>query len=319
MAAHYAQRARAGLLITEATLVSEESRGFPNTPGIYSDAQEAGWRAVLEAVRAVPSHGLVFCQLWHIGRAANPALGGVPLGPSAVEGWANMMGAPSPAPAALDEAGIARILGDFRAAARRAGAAGFDGVEIHGANGYLPNQFLCSNSNLRDDAWGGDVPRRARFLIEAVKGAVAELGADRVGVRISPASHWQGVHDADPVALFTHVARELQALGIAYLHVVEPRDTGLAPVPTDAVDASLTGASLRKAGFTGPILSAGGHDFASGADYVASGAADAVVYGRHFISNPDLVTRFEKMALGDEVKLNAYDRSTFCACSAARR
>lgn len=312
MAAHYAARAGAGLLITEATVISEEARGFPNTPGCYSEAQVAGWKTVLEAVRARGTGAKVFCQLWHQGRTANPQLSGVPaVGPSAVKGWATGFGGIGEACEALTLEGIARVLGDYRKAAECALAAGFDGVEVHGANGYLPDQFLHTSSNLRDDAYGGDVPRRARFLLDAVRAAVAVFGAGRVGVRVSPASHWQDVTDAEPRALFDHVARELDAIGVAYLHVVEPRETGLAATPTDPVDAALTGASLRAAGFRGPILSAGGHDYDSGAAFLANGDADAVVYGRHFIANPDLPARFAKIAAGEKVAMNTPNRDTF--------
>lgn len=270
------------------------------------------WKKVVDAVRARGKGTRFFIQLWHQGRTANPALSGVPaIGPSPVAGWATGFGGIGDACKEMTLDDIARVIAEYGAAAKNALAAGADGVEVHGANGYLPNQFLATSSNLRTDAYGGDVPRRARFLLEAVKAAIAECGAARVGVRISPASHWQDVHDVDSTATYNYVAKELNALGIAYLHVVEPRDTGLAAIPTDPVDAALTGAAMRAAGFKGPILSAGGHDFASGSEYVGTGAADAVVYGRHFIANADLVKRFEMMSNGVDVKLNAYNRDTF--------
>lgn len=315
--AYYAARADAGLLIAEATVISEEARGFPNTPGVFTPEHVAGWKKVVAAVRAKKTGSRFFCQLWQQGRTANPKLSGVPaIGPSPVEGWRTGFGGVGEACVEMTVEKIEAVIAEYGHAARCADEAGFDGVEIHSANGYLPNQFLATSSNLRTDAYGGDVPRRARFLLEATKAAIAAVGADRVGVRISPASHWQDVHDTDPKATYDYVARELNALGICYLHVVEPRDTGLAAVPTDPVDAALTGAAMRAAGFTGPILSAGGHDFASGSEFVARGDADAVVYGRHYIANSDLVRRFALMAEGAPVPLNAYDRNTFYSSGA---
>ena len=317
MAQYYAARADAGLLIAEATVISEEARGFPNTPGCFTPEHVAGWRTVVEAVRARKTGTAFFLQTWHQGRTANPQLSGVPaIGPSPVSKWATGFGGIGEACVEMSVEKIESVIAEYAHAARCADEAGFDGVEVHGANGYLPNQFLATSSNLRDDAYGGDIPRRARFLLDAVKATIAVLGAGRVGVRISPASHWQDVHDTDPTATYKYVARELDALGIAYLHVVEPRDTGLAAVPTDPVDAALTGAAMRAAGFKGPILSAGGHDFESGTDYVARGDADAVVYGRHYIANSDLVRRFALKAEGAVVPMNAYDRDTFYSSGA---
>ena len=314
MAEHYAMRSGAGLLITEATVIAYDARGFPATPGIYNEAQVAGWKSVVSAVRAKETGSLFFCQLWHQGRTASKELSGgvTPVAPSAIVGWKNGWGGIGDVPQELTLDGIAKILSQYRVATQNAAAAGFDGVEIHGANGYLPDQFLHSSSNLRTDAYGGDIPRRAKFLLDAVKEAISVIGADHVGVRISPASHWQDVTDDTPRELFEYVARELQALGIAYLHVVEPRETGLQSTPTDPVDAALTGASFRAAGFTGPILSAGGFDYESGVDYLEHEKADAIVYGRHFIANPDLPLRFKKMAAGEKsTTINVYNRDTF--------
>jgi len=308
MAKHYADRASAGLLIAEATVISEEARGFPNTPGCYNPAQAAGWRLVTDAVHA--AGGRIFLQLWHQGRTASQQLnGGVqPVGPSAVAGWRTGFGGVGDAPREATEADIARIIGDYRNAARTAKEAGFDGVELHAANGYLPNQFLCTSSNKRADGWGGTVERRARFLSEALDALLVEWPPERVGVRVSPAGHWQDMYDEDPLALWTHVGKLLQGKGgLAYLHVVEPRDTGLGAAPTDPVDLQLTAAFFRPL-FSGPILSAGGHDFESAREYVGGGRADAAVFGRWFISNPDLVKRFEIAEKGGAApKLNAYN------------
>jgi N-ethylmaleimide reductase len=313
MAAHYAARADAGLLIMEATVISEEARGFPNTPGCYSPAQVEGWRGVLSAIRAKGTGARAFLQLWHQGRTASRDLSGKdPIGPSAIAGWKTGFGGVGDACKEMSLDDIERVLKEYKHAAVCAAEAGFDGVEIHGANGYLPNQFLAMSSNTRTDAYGGDVPRRARFLLEATKAAISVFGADRVGVRISPASHWQDIHDEDPVATYKYVATQLNALNVAYIHVVEPRDTGLTSTPEEgSVDASLTGAAIRSFGYSGVILSAGGHSFASGTEYVEKGDADACVFGRWFISNPDLVRRFEILSKGGAVELNAYNRDTF--------
>lgn len=313
MAAHYAARADAGLLIMEATVISEEARGFPNTPGCTSPAQIEGWKGVLNAIRAKGTGARAFLQLWHQGRTASRELSGKdPIGPSAIGGWKNGFGGVGEACKEMSVDDIKRVLEEYRRASECALEAGFDGVEIHGANGYLPNQFLAMSSNKRTDEYGGDIPRRARFLLEATRAAISVYGADKVGVRISPASHWQDIHDDDPVATYKYVAKELHALKVAYVHVVEPRNTGLTSTPEEgSVDASLTGAAIREFGYGGVILSAGGHDFNSGTEYLAKGSADAVVYGRWFISNSDLVRRFELMSKGETVKINEYNRDTF--------
>ena len=192
-------------------------------------------------------------------------------------------------------------------------------MELHAANGYLPNQFLSSNSNLRTDAYGGSVANRARFLEEALDACISVFGADRVGVRLSPASHWQDMQDSDPVALYTHVAAVLCSKpGLAYAHIVEPRDTGLGPSPTEAADLALSAAFFKAQGFQGALISAGGHDYASGEAFLAEGKADCVAFGRHYIANPDLVARFAAAAkAGGQPQLNAYDRSTFYASGPA--
>ena len=205
MAEMYAARADAGLLIAEATLISEEARGFPNTPGVYSPQQVAGWRLVTDAVHA--KGGRIFLQLWHQGRTASKELNGglTPVGPSpaAPESWANGFGGRGGEARAASQGDIARILGDYARAAQNAKDAGFDGVELHAANGYLPNQFLSSNSNTRADEYGGSIPNRVRFVEEALDACIGVFGADRVGIRLSPSSHWQDMHDADPIALYS--------------------------------------------------------------------------------------------------------------------
>ena len=313
MAQMYAERASAGLIIAEATVISEEARGFPNTPGAYSAAQTEGWRLVTDAVHK--KGGRIILQLWHQGRTANALDGVAPIAPSACAdgSWANGFGGRGGAAREASVDDIKRIIGQYRACAANAIAAGFDGVELHAANGYLPNQFLCSGSNARTDAYGGSVANRARFLDEALDALIAEVGADRVGVRLSPSSHWQDMHDADPVALYAHVAQLLAGkAGLAYVHVVEPRDTGLGAAPTDAADLRLTAGFFKEAGFAGAVLSAGGHSYESGCEYVAAGSADAVVYGRHYISNPDLPERFKAASVsGAAPVLTPYNRDLF--------
>ena len=300
---YYAQRADAGLVITEATIVSEVGRGFPGTPGVYSKEQVAGWKLVTDAVHA--KGGLIFCQLWHCGRVAAQSLtpgGAVPVGPSDVRAT------PEQAVRALATEEIAGIVEEFRAGAANALEAGFDGVEVHSANGYLLDQFLHDDANTRTDAYGGSIAARARLLLEVTEACVKVWGADRVGVRLSPSGHFNAVYDSAPKATFSHVATALGELKLAYLHVVEPRVTGNVdanPEDVSAADAELT-AALFKPLFQGPIISAGGHNQASGEEYVASGKADAIAYGRAYLSNPDLVTRFKTGA-----PLTPYDRDTF--------
>lgn len=307
MAKHYGDRATAGLIVSEATLVSPHGRGFPRTPGLWSAEQAAAWKPVVAAVHA--RGGRIFAQLWHQGRTAYKPLlpeGSTPVGPSAVP-FMGGFGSPCEAPRELATGEVRAIVEEYAAAAAHALDAGFDGVELHAANGYLPNQFLCDGSNKRTDEYGGPIANRVRFPLEVMAALVRVCGAERVGVRVSPASHWQDMHDSDPQALYAHFARELARLGpLAYLHVVEPRDTGMGAA-TDPVDVAMTSSWLRQF-FPGTILSAGGHDYASGAAYLADGSADAIVYGRHYTSNPDLVARF---AAGPETPLNPYDRATF--------
>ncbi|WP_408903050.1 alkene reductase [Methylobacterium radiotolerans] len=309
MASYYAQRATpGGLLISEATPVSPTGFGYAHTPGIFTKTQVAGWRPITEAVHA--RGGRIFLQLWHVGRQSHPDLqpGGVlPVAPSALPAGGTAVTAtgpkPHPVPRALELDEIAGVVADFRQGAAYALAAGFDGVEIHGANGYLPDQFLQDGSNKRTDAYGGPIANRARFLLEITEAAAAVWGGDRVGVRISPSGEYGAMSDSDPSATFGHVAEALNAFGLAYLHVVEPRIRG-----NDTVDAGappVATQELRRI-FKGPIVAAGGFDKASAEAVVAAGEADLVAFGRRFISNPDLVRR-----LREDLPLSPYDRSTF--------
>ncbi len=313
MREYYTQRAsKGGLIISEATAISITARGWYGAPGMYSDAQVEGWKRISAAVH--DRGGWMFSQLWHTGRSSSDQMtGGVPpvsasVNPDYWEDKGKLVSAPSgwvrPSPhRALETAEIQAIVDDYRQAAGRAKASGFDGVELHAANGYLPDQFLQDGSNQRRDAYGGSIENRSRFLLEIVEALAAVWGGDRVGVRLAPSGTWNGMSDSDPRALFGYVAEQLNRFGLAYLHIVEPRVRG--NVVIDEGQAPVAAQHLRQI-FTGPIIAAGGFEPATAEAIVESGDADAVAFGRHFISNPDLPQRIE---LG--LPLNRYDRDTF--------
>ena len=226
-ATYYAQRASAGLIVSEATQVSPQGVGYPGTPGIHSAEQIAGWKRVTDAVHG--AGGRIFLQLWHVGRISHPSLqpdGGLPVAPSAIAPAGQAMTRegmkPFVTPRALETAEIPGIVEDYRLGARHAHEAGFDGVELHGANGYLVDQFLRDRTNHRTDRYGGSAQNRARFLIEVTEALVGEWGAERVGVRLSPTTPFNDMGDSDPAATFTAAVGELNRFGLAYLHVVEP-------------------------------------------------------------------------------------------------
>ena len=309
MASYYAQRTTpGGLIISEATPVSSRGFGYAHTPGIFTKAQVAGWQPVTEAVHA--RGGRIFLQLWHVGRQSHQDLqpGGVlPVAPSAIaavgDAYTDAGPKPHPVPRALALDEIPGIVAEFRQGAAHALAAGFDGVEIHGANGYLPDQFLQDGSNRRTDAYGGPIANRARFLLEITEAAAAVWGGERVGVRLSPSGEYGSMSDSDPAATFGYIAEGLNAFGLAYLHVVEPRVRG-----NDTINAAAPPVATRELRriFKGPIIAAGGFDKASAEAIIAAGDADLVAFGRRFISNPDLVRR-----LREDLPLSPYDRSTF--------
>ncbi len=301
--AYYVQRASAGLIVTEATQISPQGLGYPNTPGIHSAEQVAGWRRVTEAVHA--RNGRIFLQLWHVGRISHPVLqpdGALPVAPSALrpEGHAHTLDGPRDfvTPRALTLGEIPDIVDQHRRAARNALSAGFDGVEIHAANGYLLDQFLRDGSNQRDDIYGGPVENRARLLLEVTEAVVKVWGANRVGVRLSPTNPFNSMADSDPDATFGHVVRALNRFGLAYLHVVE-RDS------SEPEEPSYDRRRLRAA-FDGPYIANGGYDRLRGDSALASGAADLIAFGQAFLANPDLPERFRENA-----PLNAPDPATF--------
>lgn len=311
-ATYYGQRASAGgLIITEATQISAQGKGFPRTPGIHSDEQETAWAAVVQAVHARGGH--IHLQLWHTGRVSHSShlpAAALPVAPSAIAASGRALDAdfnpqPFQRPRALAVADIAQIVDDYRQATVRALRAGFDGVEVHAANGFLIDQFLHDGSNRRSDAYGGSVGNRARFLFEVVEAVAAVAGADRVGVRLSPFGSLGGVHDSDPHALFTQVIATLSGHGLAYLHLVEPRaNAGQSDEPDTSLPASA--ALLFRPLFQGPLIASGGFTATSAEAMLGSGGADAIAFGRTFISNPDLPRR---LALG--AALAPYDRGTF--------
>lgn len=307
-ATYYAQRASAGLIISEATQVSPQGQGYPLTPGIHSPEQVEGWKLITNAVHERGGH--IFLQLWHVGRISHPDLqpnGELPVAPSAIapEGMAVTFEGEKPfvTPRALETDEIPGIIEQYRQGAENALAAGFDGVEVHGANGYLLDQFLQDGSNQRTDRYGGSMENRARLLMEVIEAVTRVWGSDRVGVRLSPSGTFNSMSDSNREALFTYVVRALNRFNLAYLHLVEPRVDN--SITLEKNSTNMTAAFFRPL-FHGTLLSAGGYDRESGEEVLARGDADLIVYGRLFIANPDLPRRFALNA-----PLNPWDRSTF--------
>ncbi|PTQ07516.1 alkene reductase [Sphingomonas oleivorans] len=310
---YYRQRASdGGLIITEATDIIEQARGYPGVPGIYTDEQIAGWRRITDAVHA--KHGSIILQIWHTGRISHPTMqpgGATPVAPSAVlpTGLRHIDASGQPAdlvvPHALSEDEIGSIVRSFAVAVRNARAAGFDGVEIHAANGYLIDQFLQDSSNLRADRYGGSIANRARFLLDVVDAAISAWSSDRIGVRLSPWGRFNGMADSDPAALYQHVGAALSERRLAYLHVVEPRADQQSDINAIDADAPDAGALLKQA-FAGPVISAGGYVGGTARAALSRGQADAIAFGRLFIANPDLPRR---LAIGAE--MNRYHRPSF--------
>ena len=313
MLEYYSQRASdGGLIISEATSISIAGGGWFAAPGLYSEEQVAGWKRITDAVHGKRGH--MFSQLWHTGRAAHvdSTNGETPVSSSVnAEYWQDPTikestphGWQQPSPhRALDIREIPGIVDDYRKAAERAKAAGFDGVELHAGNGYLPDQFLQDGINKRTDMYGGSIENRSRFLLQVVEALVSVWGGNRVAVRIAPSGTWNGVSDSNPIALFDYVARQLNRFGLAYLHIIEPRIKG--NVLISEGQGHVAAARLRKI-FTGKIIAAGGFEPDTAEAAVREGDADLVAFGRHFVANPDLPKRIR---LG--LPLNAYDRDTF--------
>ncbi len=313
-AEYYAQRATpGGLIIAEASPVMATAHGGPGTPGIYSDAQIKGWRGVVDAVHA--KGGLIFLQLWHVGRASHSSFqpGGVlpvsssavPISPELKTMTADGKLATYETPRALETNEISGIVDAFRQAAQNAREAGFDGVEVHGANGYLIEQFLQSRTNRRTDRYGGSIENRARFLMEITQAVIGVWGANRVGVRLSPYGIANDSGEADPMPLYTHVVEALNPLGLAYLHFIEPRSSGAgrAEVNHQNVPSAMV---LFRPIVRGVLITAGGFTGETADAAIAEGHADAIAFGRIFISNPDLPRR-----LREGYPLTPYNRATF--------
>ena len=307
-AEYYRQRASAGLIISEATSVSPRGFGYPNTPGIFTDAQVAGWRPVTAAVH--DAGGRIFLQLWHVGRISHPDYqpgGELPIAPSAIKPKGqNFTGTAMKdyvVPRALDLSELPGIIAEYTAGAAHAKAAGFDGVEIHNANGYLLDQFLRDRTNHRTDHYGGSVQNRARLTLEVVQAVAGVWGADRVGIRFSPAGIFNDMADSHPLETFGHVLRELNRFGLAYAHVTQVTAQDIAHGAKDGV-----GPRELRACFRGPLVSAGGFTLETGNQALAEGWADAIAFGVPFLANPDLPERFRRNA-----PLNEPDEATFYA------
>jgi N-ethylmaleimide reductase len=313
MVQYYSDRASdGGLIISEATNISLTARGWYGAPGIYTDQQIEGWEKIVKAVRHKGGH--MFSQLWHTGRSSHSDNqdGNTPVSASVDASYwedpSHLVSAPggwvqSSPHRALDISEIPGIVEDYRKAAARAKAACFDGVELHAANGYLPDQFLQDGSNRRTDAYGGSIENRSRFLLEVVEALTSVWGGGRVAVRIAPAGTWNHMRDSNPAALFTYVAQQLNRFGLAYLHIIEPRVKG--NVTINEGQGPIAAEQLRKV-FKGKIIAAGGFQPDTAEAAIVNGVADAVAFGRHFVANPDLPLRIK-----EGVALTRYDRNTF--------
>lgn len=302
---YYAQRASAGLLITEASQISQQGQGYQDTPGIYTKEQVAGWKKVTDAVHAKGGH--IFIQLWHVGRISHTSLqpnGGAPVSASAIKAkgktYVNNTFTETSEPRALELSEIPGLIEDYRKAAKNAIEAGFDGVEIHAANGYLLEQFARDSTNKRTDEYGGPIENRARLMLEVAQAVAEEIGAERTGIRISPVTPANDAAlDSEPQKLFDYIVDGLNAEKLVYIHVVEGATGG----PRDI--APFDYASLRKR-FKGAYIANNGYDLALAEKVLAAGEADLIAFGKPFISNPDLVERLKTGA-----ELNKPDQATF--------
>ncbi|MCD0503078.1 alkene reductase [Bordetella petrii] len=318
MVTYYTQRATAGLIVTEGTAITHQGQGYAQVPGLYSAEQLAGWKRVTDAVHA--AGGKIVVQLWHVGRISHTSLqpgNGAPVAPSAVranaktylvheDGSGEFVATSEPRALELDE--LPGIVEDYRRAARAAIDAGFDGVEVHAANGYLLDQFLRSGSNQRTDAYGGSIENRARLLVEVMEAITAEIGAGRTAIRISPVTPANDASDPDPQPLFDHVVRKLAGFGLAYVHVIEgatggPRDFQQGDQPFDY--AALR-RSYQEAGGKAAWMGNNNYDYDLAERTVETGKADLIAFGKLFIANPDLVRR-----LHERSALNQPDKNTF--------
>jgi N-ethylmaleimide reductase len=311
-AAYYGQRATpGGLIIAEATQVVPEGQGYPNTPGIHSAAQVQGWRGITDAIHA--RGGIAFLQLWHVGRISDPSHqpgGAKPVGPSAIAAAGNSIAADWSTPAyeaprALETAEVQALPAAYARGARLALEAGFDGVEIHAANGYLLEQFMQPRANQRSDQYGGSIANRLRLTLEVTEAVAAAIGAERTGIRLSPYGIANDSGVEEPMPLYTPLVEALARFGLAYLHLIEPRAAGAGKGLPEREGQPLNTALFRPL-WPGVLMGAGGYTRERALEAVASGTCDLVAFGRHFISTPDIVER-----LRHDRPLNPYDRSTF--------
>ncbi len=304
MAAYYAQRASAGLIITEATQISTLGIGYPCTPGIHTPKQVEGWKKVTRSVHE--KDGTIFLQLWHVGRISHPAYhnGELPVAPSAIkpagelytfEGMQEFV-----TPRALKTDEIQTIVQEYVTAAKNAIEAGFDGVEIHGANGYLIDQFLRDGSNTREDAYGGSIENRSRFLFEIVEGICAAIGSDKTGLRLSPSGTFNDMKDSDPQNHFTYICEKLNTFDLAYLHVIDALEEDIRH------GAKIVELDMLREAYKGVLITNGGYDQERGNTTIQNGQADAVAFGSLYLANPDLPERFKENAA-----LNQPDPNTF--------
>lgn len=306
-ATYYRQRASAGLIVTEGTQVAPRGQGYAGTPGIHSAEQVAGWRLVTDAVHA--AGGRIFAQLWHVGRISHPSVqpdGGAPVAPSALKPAGQIITAQGSqdfvTPRALETDEVKDVVDEFRRGAANAKLAGFDGVELHGANGYLIDQFLRDKTNQRSDRYGGSALNRSRFLVEVIEALVGEWGGERVGVRLAPTNPFNDIADSHPAATFSVAVGELARFGLSYLHIVEP-------LPADPVaSGEKPDISFFRRIWRGTLMGNKGYDFARANVAVRDGIVDLVSFATLFLANPDLPERFRRSA-----PLNPADRPTFYA------
>ena len=293
---YYQQRASAGLIITEGTQISRQGAGYPNTPGIYNHKQVKAWQKITEAVHA--RGGRIFLQLWHVGRVSYPGIqpnDEPPVAPSAIKAEGDYV-----QPRALEIYDIDDIVLDYKDAAENALAAGFDGVEIHAANGYLIDQFLRDATNIREDSYGGNYNNRSRFLFDVLQAVISVWGSDRVGIRLSPTNAFNGMSDSNPEELFKYVVENLNPLNLAYLHVLE----GSIHVADETKTTSSFKASSLRDVYTGTYMANNGYNKESANQAIATGSADLVSFGDLFISNPDLPERFLQNAALNQTDLD---------------
>lgn len=311
-ATYYAQRASAGLIISEATQISSQGKGYPATPGIYSKEQIVGWKLVTKAVH--DAGGKIFLQLWHVGRISHKSLqinNQLPVAPSALAAKNsgtydnNFKPVAIETPRALEISEIKAIINDYKQATTNAFEAGFDGVQVHGANGYLVDQFLQSGSNIRNDIYGQSIENRCRFLLEILDEVIAIAKPDRVGVRLSPYGTFNDMHDDDPIALFSHVLSEINKRKIAFVDLIEPRSSS-AGGSDSANDKAPEVTDIFRKKYQGFMISSGGYNPTNAKKAIEDGKADAIAFGRHYIANPDLVLRIK-----NNYELNKYNRETF--------